>query len=186
MLAWGDRTASRRSLYNGTAAARLPCLLTSGDRRACGPRFRRLAPVAALLCAGLAAGCSFQLGSLMPGRDGGDLEPTGALRPPPTAPAQQTADAPPSEFDLAYARKVAADVLARGGKDASAPWENPQTGASGNITPLATSYTAGSFTCRDFLASYVKGESQSWLQGEACRTRQGTWEVKSLTPLKHD
>ncbi len=122
----------------------------------------------------------------MPGRDGGDSDPTGALRPPPAAPIQQAADAPPSEFDLAYARKVAADVLARGGKDASVPWENPQTGAGGNITPLATSYNAGSFTCRDFLASYVRGESQSWLQGEACRTRQGAWEVKSLTPLKHD
>lgn len=143
--------------------------------------------MAALLCASVAAaGCSFQLGSLMPGRDGGDSDPTGALRPPPAAPARQAADATPSEYDLAYARKVAADVLARGGKDTSAPWENPQTGAGGNITPLATSYTTGSFTCRDFLASYVKGESQSWLQGEACRTRQGTWEVKSLTPLKHD
>ncbi len=77
-------------------------------------------------------------------------------------------------------------MLARGGKDASVPWENPQTGAGGNITPLATSYNEGIFTCRDFLASYVKGESQSWLQGEACRTRLGKWEVKSLTPLKHD
>ena len=79
--------------------------------------------------------------------------------------------AAPSEVDLAYARAVAADVLARGGKDASVPWENPHTGAGGNITPLAASYSEGAFTCRDFLASYVRGQAQDWLQGAACRTR---------------
>ncbi|MFL5085434.1 MAG: RT0821/Lpp0805 family surface protein, partial [Xanthobacteraceae bacterium] len=39
------------------------------------------------------------------------------------------------------------------------------------------------FTCRDFLASYVRGETESWLQGEACRIHQGKWEVKNLRPL---
>ena len=48
-------------------------------------------------------------------------------------------------------------MLARGGKDASVPWQNPQTGAGGNITPLATSYSEGGLPCRDFLASYVHG-----------------------------
>ncbi len=50
------------------------------------------------------------------------------------------------------------------------PWQNPQTGAGGNITPLATSYSEGGLSCRDFLASYVHGGSQDWLQGAACRT----------------
>ena len=86
--------------------------------------------------------------------------------------------------DLAYARAAAADALARGGRDFSIPWENPHTGAGGNITPLAAAYTEGSLTCRDFLASYVRGQSQAWLQGEACRADQGRWEVKSLKPLK--
>jgi len=90
----------------------------------------------------------------------------------------------PSETDLAYARAVAADALARGGKDNSVPWENPHTGAGGNITPLAASRRDGSFVCREFLASYVRGPSQAWLQGEACRIGQGRWEVKSLKPLR--
>jgi surface antigen len=90
----------------------------------------------------------------------------------------------PSETDLAYARAVAAQALARGSKDSSIPWENPNTGASGNITPLAAAHNAGGFTCRDFLASYVLGQAQAWLQGEACRTEQGRWEVKSLKPFK--
>jgi surface antigen len=89
-----------------------------------------------------------------------------------------------AEVDLAYARATAAEALSHGGRDVSIPWENPHTGASGNITPLAASYTDGSVTCRDFLASYVRGQTQSWLQGEACRAEHGQWEVKSLKPLK--
>ena len=70
------------------------------------------------------------------------------------------------------------------GKDASVPWQNPNTGAGGNITPLASAYIEGGQSCRDFLASYVHGGSQDWLRGAACRTSQGSWEVKSLKSLK--
>ena len=38
------------------------------------------------------------------------------------------------------------------------PWENPHTGAGGNITPLAAAYSEGGLSCRDFLASYVRGD----------------------------
>ena len=93
--------------------------------------------------------------------------------------------ATPSEVDLAYARAVAADVLARGGKDSSIPWENPHTGAGGNITPLAASYSEGAFTCRDFLASYVRGRSAGLAaRCEPAARASGKWEVKSLKPLK--
>ena len=37
-----------------------------------------------------------------------------------------------------------ADVVGHGAKDTSIPWENPNTGAGGNITPLAASYSEGS------------------------------------------
>src|SRR5580692_6964480 len=82
------------------------------------------------------------------------------------------------------AKPPAAWPMARSGKDASVPWQNPNTGAGGNITPLATSYNEGGVPCRDFLASYAHGGSEDWLQGAACRTSQGNWEVKSLKPLK--
>ena len=75
-------------------------------------------------------------------------------------------------------------MLARSGEDASVPWQNPNSGAGGNITPLATAYSEGGMPCRDFLASYAHGGSEDWLQGAACRTSQGNWEVKSLKPLK--
>jgi 17 kDa outer membrane surface antigen len=130
---------------------------------------RSLASLAALLGAFTAGGCAYQLNSLA-AKSGVDTEQTGLTGRPP-------------EVDLAYARAVAANAFARGGKDTSTPWQNPNTGAGGNITPLATSYVGGTFTCHDFLASYVHVETETWLQGEACRTDNGKWEVKSLRPL---
>ena len=34
---------------------------------------------------------------------------------------------------------------------------------------LAASYNDGSLTCRDFLASYVRGPAQAWLQGDTMK-----------------
>jgi surface antigen len=89
-----------------------------------------------------------------------------------------------SENDLAYARVAASDVLAHGDKGSSVPWRNPDTGAGGNITPLATASVEDGQSCRGFLASYVHGDSQDWLEGSACRSGKGNWEVKSLKPLR--
>ena len=140
--------------------------------------------VAALICGLAAGGCSFQLHSLL-AKDEADVNQTGSISRPVGLPAKRPAAAVvPSETDLAYARAAASDVLAHDGKDASVPWQNPITGAGGNITPLATAYIEGGQSCRDFMASYVHGESQDWLRGAACRKSQGSWEVKSLKSLK--
>ena len=112
-----------------------------------------------------------------------EAEPTGSFVPAGT-PAEASKAPTWSEADLAYARAAATDAIARGGKDSSIPWENPNTGAGGNITPLTMAHSDGAFTCRDFLASYMHGDQQAWLQGEACRTAHGKWEVKSLKPFK--
>jgi 17 kDa outer membrane surface antigen len=111
------------------------------------------------------------------GKTGDDV--TGSI-----APVAQARKAMPTETDLAFARNAASDVLTRGDKDASQPWENPETGARGSVTPLAQAYSAEGRTCRDFLASYVKGSSESWLQGAACRTNHGRWEIHALKPWR--
>jgi surface antigen len=64
------------------------------------------------------------------------------------------------------------------------PWENPATGARGTITPLAAAYRDNGVECRDFLASYVHGRAEAWMQGEACRNGVGGWEVRSLKPRR--
>jgi surface antigen len=90
----------------------------------------------------------------------------------------------PTESDLAFARNAASDVLTNGDKDSSQPWENPETGARGSVTPLAQAYSSDGRTCRDFLASYVNGRSESWLQGAACQSGQGRWEIHTLKPWR--
>ena len=112
---------------------------------------------------------------------------TGSIAHLPAAPAVGSGPAAatePSPVDLAYARAAAADALAHDAKGNSMPWRNPQTGVGGNITPLASSHSEDGVPCRDFLASYGRAGAQSWLQGSACRTARGEWEVKSLKPLK--
>jgi surface antigen len=108
----------------------------------------------------------------------GDREVTGSL-----AAAQAGAPAP-TESDLAFARNAASDVLTKGDKDSSQPWENPETGARGSVTPLAEAYTSEGRNCRDFLASYVNGRSESWLQGAACQSSHGRWEIHTLKPWR--
>ena len=90
----------------------------------------------------------------------------------------------PTEGDLAFARNAASDVLTKGDKDSSQPWENPETGARGSVTPLAQAYSSEGRICRDFLASYVNGQTESWLQGEACQIDHGRWEIHTLKPWK--
>ena len=90
----------------------------------------------------------------------------------------------PSETDLVFARMAIVEVLKRGSREVSAPWENPSSGARGTVTPIASAYARDGATCHDFLASYVRrGSPESWMQGQACRAgKRDGWEVRSLRP----
>ena len=142
--------------------------------------------LAALALALMCAGCSlsYQLDSLS-GKNEDQSEYTGSIKPA----ANKATDAAPAavegamEGDLTYARAVVSEVLSRGGKDASAPWTNPQTGARGTVTLLASAYDQDGLVCRDFLASYVRDGSEAWLQGDACNM-QGQWQVRNMRPWK--
>jgi surface antigen len=105
-----------------------------------------------------------------------DKDLTGSLRP---------ADPSPTDSDLAFARNAASDVLTKGDKDSSQPWQNPETGARGSVTPLAQAYASeDGRTCRDFLASYVNGKTENWWQGSACHGTGGRWEIHALRPWR--
>jgi surface antigen len=107
-----------------------------------------------------------------------DSDVTGSI----TGPAR---DAAPTDTDLAFARTAASDVLSKGDRDFSQHWENPETGARGSVTPIAQSYAAeDGRKCRDFLASYVNGSTESWLQGAGCQVGHGRWEIHTLKPWR--
>ena len=143
--------------------------------------WRGLTAGAALSLAFSACGCSvsYQLDSFFGGSD--KAETTGSITP--SAGIKQTVDQIP-DGDLAYARAAASEVLKRDEKNASLPWENPKSGARGTVTPIASAYSQDGQTCRNFLASYVNGHAEAWLQGEACKEVKGAWEVRSLKPWK--
>ena len=113
---------------------------------------------------------------------------TGSVASPRSSPGPASTAGLPSETDLVFARLAIVDVLKRGSKEISAPWENPSSGAHGTVTPIASAYDKDGGTCRDFLASYVRRQGpETWLQGEACRAKAGgkqgaSWEVRSLRP----
>jgi len=167
------RRAFWSPLYSGTAVASL-----------------RLAAVLAL---GLSAGgcaVSGPLGSMFAKSSKDDAakayaseDVTGSVATPVATPASASTAGLPSETDLVFARMAVVDVLKRGSKEISAPWENPSSGAHGTVTPIASAYNRDGVTCRDFLASYMRRQgAETWMQGEACRAKQGAWEVKSLRP----
>jgi surface antigen len=144
----------------------------------------RLCRVAAFSVALLAlgtslSGCSmsYQMGGLF-GKDEEKSDRTASV-----ASVRHRGDAKPSEADLARAKQAATDIVSRGSKDGSQPWENPVTGARGTVTPMAATYAQNGTECRDFLASYVQGENETWFQGDACRNGQ-RWEVRQWRPLR--
>jgi len=126
-------------------------------------------------------GCSFsyQLDNLFAKKDNSGL--TGALQQPAAPALKPVADLPP-EGDLIIARAAVSEVMSKGGKDASVSWENPQTGGRGTVTPIATARNEDGVTCHEFLASFEREGTSSWMQGEACRANKGKWEVRTLKP----
>ena len=160
--------ASQSSPYSGTAVASL-----------------RLAAV--LTFAMSLSGCAVSgVGSMFSKSSGNDAraeateETTGSIGQPASS---TSTSGLPSESDLVFTRLAVVDVLKRGSREVSSPWENPSSGARGTVTPIASVYERDGLTCRDFLASYVRRQgSDMWMQGEACRAKRGDWAVKSLRP----
>lgn len=164
----GNKSDVRRFRYSGRECARLwRCAIWAG-------------PV--LLLGVIASGCStsYQLGSLA-SKDDAKTAQASALAPETTG--SITPQLPP-ESDLLLVRAAASDILSRGGKDSSSAWENTTTGARGTVTPISSARTEDGRICRDFLASHVHEETESWLQGEACRVKVGKWQVRKLTPWR--
>ena len=170
-MAWPvARHASRLPPYSGTAVASL-----------------RLAAVLMLALAGSGCAVTGHLGSLFSRESSSPRtyaaeDVTGSIASSRAKTVAASTVGLPSETDLVFARLAIAEVLGRGSKDVSVPWENPASGARGTVTPIASAYTRDGTTCHDFLASYLRQGAETWLQGEACRVSKGKWEVRSLRP----
>lgn len=79
--------------------------------------------------------------------------------------------------DWAAARQALAEALREKNASPSVPWENYANAARGTAIPLGVSRQTQTGTCRDFRISFVRASDEKWLQGEACRSSHGSWQV---------
>ncbi len=159
--------------------ARCPLIKAKPVCRAYGGQPCRLAVLMVALAAG---GCSFKLDSVMAsGKGDDDAIQTGSIKKVSTAVA---IDGLPKGRDLVLTHAAVRDALSRGGKDISLPWENPQTGARGTVTPLKTAHVQDGRPARTSLpATCPKARSRG------CRVRpadadKGAWKYRTLTPWR--
>jgi len=128
---------------------------------------------------GFSGGCSFSRsdGPSPDGRQRGD----GLAR---------AAQGPCRPTLIGLARNAASDVLTKGDKDSSQPWENPETGARGSVTPLAAAYSSmtdapAAIFWQATSTAAAKAGCKRCLQGG-----HGQWEIHTLkaleTGLEHD
>lgn len=61
----------------------------------------------------------------------------------------------------------------------SSSWTNPDSGASGSVTPLRTFQNSAGTYCREFQESIVVGGQTQQTVGTACRQPDGTWRTMS-------
>lgn len=115
-----------------------------------------------------------------------DTAPTGSIVQP-VAYTEHTPPAGVAPEDWMAARQALAVALRDKQTAPSVPWSNPARQASGMVTPIGESRSTQDGTCRDFMVSFIHGgnsENADWLQGSACRTARGAWQVDEARLLE--
>lgn len=132
------------------------------------------------------------MGSLMGSDDKPDVTATGsaatgrAAAGSPQLATLNSSTAAPSSIPLSpadwnYARGALGLALTSNETGPPVPWANPETGARGNFAPSAAAIQAEGRTCRDFVATRSERGKEVQLQGRACRTAEGQWDISETT-----
>ena len=58
-------------------------------------------------------------------------------------------------------------------------WKNPDSGASGTVTPTRTYQSTAGQPCREYQQTVTIGGKTETVTGQACRQADGTWKVVS-------
>jgi len=81
--------------------------------------------------------------------------------------------------DQQYVSNTTQTTLESEPSGATKNWVNPDSGASGSVTPTETFQNADGRYCRNFQQTVtVNGETQTGT-GVACRNDQGVWEIQA-------
>ena len=78
--------------------------------------------------------------------------------------------------DVAYQNRAQTQALESNKSGSGATWKNPDSGASGTITPTKTYEKAGRY-CREYTQTINVGGKTEKGYGTACRQPDGAWEV---------
>jgi surface antigen len=81
--------------------------------------------------------------------------------------------------DAAAANKTAQKALETAPAGQSMPWQNPQSGNSGSITPSTPYQQADGTYCREFTQTINVGGQSKNAYGTACRQSDGSWKIVS-------
>lgn len=79
--------------------------------------------------------------------------------------------------DVAYARRTQHSALESNKAGSTSAWKNPDSGASGTITPTKTYEESGRY-CREFTQTVTVGGKTEKAYGTACRQPDGAWKVQ--------
>jgi surface antigen len=80
--------------------------------------------------------------------------------------------------DVARAEQANQRAMDQNATGQSATWSNPNTGASGTVTPTTNAYVAQTGeTCREFQQTVSAKGSSETARGRACKQPDGSWKV---------
>lgn len=106
---------------------------------------------------------------------------TGSLALQPKSTEKASGGIHPVDWKLTTA--ALGEALGQKDEGVSIPWQNPNTGSRGTVTPVAAAYIKDGFACRNFIASHIGDGRDAWYEGTACRVHRGEWEIRSARPL---
>lgn len=80
--------------------------------------------------------------------------------------------------DMAYYNQTSQRALETAPAGTSLPWNNPNSGVSGTVTPSQYYQTASGQYCREYTQTITVGGRTEEGYGVACRQPDGSWKIK--------
>ena len=81
------------------------------------------------------------------------------------------------QADLQYANRATQTSLETAPPGQTLPWSNPQSGASGSVTPQRYYQASNGQYCREFQQTITVGGQTQEGYGTACRQSDGSWKI---------
>jgi len=85
---------------------------------------------------------------------------------------------PYADDDIWILEDSTQDSLENAKMNETTVWENPDTGTTGSVTPIATFQNEDGQYCREYQQTVTIGGREQRAYGTACRLPDGTWQIE--------